>query len=375
MPLHGPTIDTDSAIVDARAKALDSVVAGLALIGLFGPPISASRAFITGWMDIYTLHIIIGIAAIGLWLFRRQIPTNVKLAVLIVLMWGIGLFGLLNYGLLSAGSWWLATSALVTGMVAPRKVAMRVSIAAVLAMVAIAGGFITGGLYLEVGLSAYMSSPTAWATFFIAAVCLPLIVFSVFLNQSRLVTELARQADLAQKALREYATIDPLTGALRPAMMEDRIEYAMAKARRARDMIGVMFIDLDNFKPINDHYGHAAGDAILTEFSKRIRGALREEDFIARVGGDEFVVVITGLSEEQQALLVARKIRGLFKEPVAINDTILRIGFSTGIAVGPAEGDDPKSLIRTADKAMYAAKRTGTNRICLGVPPHHHVAA
>ena len=119
------------------------------------------------------------------------------------------------------------------------------------------------------------------------------------------------------------------------------------------------YIDLDRFKPINDTFGHAAGDALLKEVAARLRSSIRETDTAARIGGDEFVVLQVGITNAMDAALMARRICASLSAPYLIADQILRVGSSIGIAVTPEDGIDPDQLMRKADHALYGCKARG----------------
>src|SRR5690606_10228204 len=127
----------------------------------------------------------------------------------------------------------------------------------------------------------------------------------------------------------------------------------LASARRREARVGVLFIDLDNFKTVNDSLGHAAGDSLLRQVASRIEGALRSVDVVSRLGGDEFLVVLPDLESEQAPVAVAEKLLAVVSEPVTLEGQVLSVSPSIGIAVFPRDGTTADTLIRNADAAMY----------------------
>jgi diguanylate cyclase (GGDEF)-like protein len=125
----------------------------------------------------------------------------------------------------------------------------------------------------------------------------------------------------------------------------------------------VLFIDLDGFKAVNDRFGHEAGDRVLASAAGRLRAAVRGSDTLARVGGDEFVVVCEDMRTETSALETAERIRAVLRAPFAVGDAELRIAASVGIALATAQHATPEDLLRAADEAMYVAKRRGGDQI------------
>lgn len=166
----------------------------------------------------------------------------------------------------------------------------------------------------------------------------------------------------AEEEIRHMATHDPLTDLPTGRLAGDRIEQAIAEARRMRRCVAVMFLDLDGFKPVNDTYGHVAGDAVLKQVAARLTSGLREVDTVARIGGDEFLIVAGLLDGPEGAEVLARKVVELLQAPVqAATGEQLRVGCSLGVALYPADGDTADVLINLADRAMYRIKHGSKN--------------
>ena len=160
-------------------------------------------------------------------------------------------------------------------------------------------------------------------------------------------------------ALEYQALHDALTGLPNRSLFGDRLRQAMLAARRNQKMFGVLLLDLDRFKDINDALGHDRGDSLLQEVTARLRGVLRATDTVARLGGDEFAVLTTDAKHPEDVVATARKILASLEGPFAIGDQMVETGASIGIAMYPVHGDDPGTLLRRADVAMYVAKRSG----------------
>ena len=160
-------------------------------------------------------------------------------------------------------------------------------------------------------------------------------------------------------ALEYQALHDALTGLPNRSLFGDRLRQALLAARRNQKMFGVLLLDLDRFKDINDALGHDRGDSLLQEVTARLRGVLRATDTIARLGGDEFAVLTTDAKHPDDIVATARKILAALEGPFAIADQMVETGASIGMAMYPLHGDDPSTLLRRADVAMYVAKRSG----------------
>ena len=162
---------------------------------------------------------------------------------------------------------------------------------------------------------------------------------------------------------REHLVIhDALTGLPNRRLLTEGLEQALIHAKRHKTMIGVLFIDLDNFKRVNDTLGHAVGDQLICNVAKRLRAAVRSEDIIARLGGDEFVVVVSDVNEVTQILHVVNKILAAMVAPHQILERELFNSCSIGVAVYPTDGVNASDLLKNADTAMYHAKGSGKNR-------------
>jgi diguanylate cyclase (GGDEF)-like protein len=174
-----------------------------------------------------------------------------------------------------------------------------------------------------------------------------------------------RELRLANAELTKLASHDVLTGLPNRKLVSELLERALAAARRDKVHVGLMFIDLDEFKPVNDKYGHAVGDLLLIEAAKRIHGCIRDSDTVSRIGGDEFIILLPVIDAVQDACGVAEKIRQALNLPFEIKNKLLNITSSIGIAIYPEHGRDENTLLKNADDAMYDAKKNGRNRVKL----------
>lgn len=164
------------------------------------------------------------------------------------------------------------------------------------------------------------------------------------------------------------ANHDALTGLPNRLLFADRLQQTLAQAERNKTKFALIFLDLDNLKNINDNYSHAAGDIALCEAAKRMLNHVRSSDTVARIGGDEFVILLPNIDTESNALAIAEKVRTALLEHFMANDKELVTGASIGVALYPDHGDNESILSANADKAMYRAKSGGRNRVCLFDP-------
>ncbi|MCX7185221.1 MAG: diguanylate cyclase [Nitrosospira sp.] len=172
---------------------------------------------------------------------------------------------------------------------------------------------------------------------------------------------------VAEERMIYMAQFDALTDLPNRALFTGRLQQALATAKRDKKYLALMFLDLDKFKPINDIFGHAVGDLLLKEAAKRMQECMRESDIVARIGGDEFIALLPNIEQEQDATMVAEKIRHVLSQPFELAGHSMHISSSIGIAVYPEHGRDEKTLMKNADIAMYHAKKNGRNNVIL----HH----
>jgi two-component system cell cycle response regulator len=174
------------------------------------------------------------------------------------------------------------------------------------------------------------------------------LLYKTVAEQSRLQTEMALH--------------DALTGLPNRRLLTDRIEIAIQHANRNHQMIALMYMDLDGFKEVNDRHGHQSGDRLLQIVADRLRSATRQEDTVARIGGDEFIMLLPDITNVDAAVRPASKVLHLLATPFNIDGLSVRVTASVGVAFYPADAANAEALLARADKALYEAKRSGKNR-------------
>jgi diguanylate cyclase (GGDEF)-like protein len=177
------------------------------------------------------------------------------------------------------------------------------------------------------------------------------------------------QLEAANGTLSKMAMYDSLTGLANRACFSERLENAVDVARATATRIGVLYIDNDHFKLVNDNYGHAAGDTLLIDVAQRLRGAVRESDLVARLGGDEFAVLLAPVRDEGDVRRVADKILAAMTRKLRLDDRVdVALGVSIGMAIFPDHADNASNLLRASDQAMYRIKRRGRGSACMYDP-------
>lgn len=179
-----------------------------------------------------------------------------------------------------------------------------------------------------------------------------------------------RQENLidARDRFRELAARDTLTGIWNRRSIDQILQEELEQAGRARRSTGVLLVDLDYFKKVNDTHGHLVGDLVLRETSRRLKSALRTYDSIGRYGGEEFLIVVPGSSEAELHELAERLRKAIEMDPICTGESRIRITLSVGAALAPSRGKSPSTVVAAADAALYDAKRSGRNRTCVRGP-------
>jgi len=173
--------------------------------------------------------------------------------------------------------------------------------------------------------------------------------------------QLAETMEKMRQSIITMACYDPLTGLPNRILFRERLHQEISRATRIGKKLALLYLDLDEFKAVNDNFGHEAGDKLLCEVGNRLKGMLRGSDMVFRLGGDEIVVMLCDLASSENAVLVATKIGEILKPTLLFNDKEITIRASIGISVFPDDSDDPEELLKKADNAMYLVKKTGGN--------------
>ena len=177
--------------------------------------------------------------------------------------------------------------------------------------------------------------------------------------------KLENQLEHTRKELDHLARHDTLTGLPNRMLFHERLQQSLVRSRRERSMMALLFVDLDRFKCVNDLFGHETGDMLLTQVAHDIQALLREADTVARMGGDEFTIILSNITHIEDATLVAEKIITRLCRPFRIQSNTCRIGASIGVSIYPMHGENADALLKTADAAMYHVKEKGRNHFLL----------
>ncbi|MCW8856038.1 MAG: GGDEF domain-containing protein [Kangiella sp.] len=339
-------------------KAMDRLIVLLAICAI--PAIISSLARIPemGFQSSMFIHIVVGILLIIISVFHKILTFKVKTNVILAISVAISVIGLWDWGLVGNGFVWMLLSAGLFALVYDSKKVLLFNSLFIIYSIIIAALYIYGILTIPVTHINYSQSFSAWSTAIFGA-AMPLIIVSYT------ITALVNKAGLLIIALEEQklkatqlAERDPLTGLYNLRVLKNRLEHALKLARRQPMQIYLLNIDLDNFKRINDNYGHCAGDIALQFVASSLLKVTRDSDTVCRVGGDEFLVLIdTAL--EIPILEVINRIRNGLEANIPYEERAIKIQASIGYAEYHRiknENVSSDRLIRMADEAMYKEK-------------------
>jgi diguanylate cyclase (GGDEF)-like protein len=196
------------------------------------------------------------------------------------------------------------------------------------------------------------------------------VLIGLLLRETRHVRRLLADATTARNQIWHLAHHDPLTDLPNRWLFNDRLDQALRRGQRQGEMVALHYFDLDDFKAVNDSFGHLAGDRLLVAVAQRLRTCVRDSDTLARIGGDEFAVVQSGVSDRTGAALLAERMLAALGAPLVIDGHALRVSASIGIALYPDHAASPEQLHQAADQALYRAKAAGPARFRIWEPSH-----
>ena len=376
--LDNPGIDTqfqnseqelNNQLRNIREYSADRMWKGLLVVALGGAPVSVSRATFTGWLPLYTLHLLLALFVTIIYFFSPRLSHQLKSWIMVMLFWGVGLPGVFSFGLSASSLLWLVLSSFVASSILSVRTGIYVAFAVVVLYCLLAIAYVSGFFVLSVDMNLYTSEVTSWATMLVGTGTFIYFVLQTNVTYLRSITDLLRQVSDNRVEIARLANYDNLTGLPVMRLAEERINLMLSKAQRTKETIALLFIDLDGFKEVNDTWGHAVGDLLLVEVAKRLSSSLRKADTVARFAGDEFLIALGNVPDAATAENMASNLISTISEPVELNGNQIQVGASIGISFYPDDATDLKNLLILADLAMYDAKQSGKHCISRAQAP------
>jgi diguanylate cyclase (GGDEF)-like protein len=349
-----------------RISFVDVVIKGMAGIAVVGIISVFSRSLSTGWHLASTLQLLVSLSITLLFLFHKKLSYSLKVGVIFVAFGVVGVSGLPTFGLAATSTIWLLLACIVSNVLFSRLIGMMSITATFLILTITAFLFVSGKLISPIDFQVHLRSTASWAGMILVNCGGAFIIILAMGTYNRSVLMLMNKVNeqnaliKAQASQIEHlANHDALTGLPSRRLAYDRLVMACSQAERTHSKAAVLFIDLDGFKAVNDSFMHEAGDYVLKTIASRLTESIRKIDTAARQGGDEFLIILNGIDNSEDADIVARKIRAAIAEPIIYAEQILKVGASIGVAVYPDHSDTADELLKTADLAMYTVKKSG----------------
>jgi diguanylate cyclase (GGDEF)-like protein len=347
-------------------SALDKIWQKMALVGVLTTPLSIMRASITGWLPLYSYFIFLTALALCIAAMRNRLSYQLKLALLTILLWAVGVPGMVTFGLLGAGVWWIVVSGMLVSILDSERNGLIVGSLAAVTIACIGALFVYGVLAVPaLDLNAYARSVPAWIALFASTTVMPMILMQVIGMHQKKMRDLMAELESQRDQISILATHDELTGLPTRRLCSDRLQMAINTSRRNGHRMAVLYIDVDHFKALNDTHGHAVGDAGLLHVARALRKSIREDDTAARTGGDEFLVIIAHLADQESLEIILQRVLREIRRPFEAEGLRLSLDVSIGVAICPDQSDDATELRRIADADMYRVK----NAVSRKAPP------
>ncbi len=349
-----------NSIEDIRSKFTESVMRIILILVIVGMPLSLSRIPYTGFVMVHAIQLVLVVVHFVLFLIRRRLSYRTLNIYSILLFLLLSIAGFNQWGLVGGGIYFMMGALFIVSTTQSLRVS-TISAIIFLGITALyAHLWVSGALVFPTEIDDYIHKPQSWSTSIIASLTTSALFFVAMTQLVRRLTALSEEVSRQNAVIRELANTDPLTGLPSQRIAEDRLNVAVTQAKRTEDMVGLMFIDFDNFKQINDTYGHDIGDLALKEISHRIKLSIREGDTVSRMGGDEFIVILNHiLKPEAELSEISRRILRSASRDIPFEKGSFSTTISIGCSYFPDHGSTFEELRKCADEMMYEVKRSG----------------
>jgi len=308
----------------------------------------------------FTTPLITGLFLTALY-FRKKLTTREISIIVVAGMSLIYLISVYTFGVLSSANVWFFPIVLMANVLFGSAIAFMLASFLLAGFSLAAYGFITGWLHLPSEASNYFFSKSVW----VMQISFGIIVFGfVLFIVSKMQSTLVNQYNVInEKNIRiaHLANHDPLTGLATLRLAKDRFDLALQMASRSKKNLALLFLDLDSFKLINDRFGHDVGDAVLKEVAIRLQKEIRESDTACRIGGDEFLIILSEVSGKEEVKFLCQRLIDHVTRPILLGEHNHVVGISIGAAIYPDCGETLEELRKRADASMYEVKRGGKN--------------
>ncbi len=353
----------EKSMEDFKEQLAKRLMLWLLILITLGLLLSLYRWSEIGFQWIFVHHIAIAIVVYAC--YFRSIKTNVNIdfSVFLMVMATLIISGLLSFGLQSGALTFAIFSTFIIAIAWNFLSAFIYTALWTLLIVFVGYLYVNGIQEQVISPELYNKNMGSWL---IVAFGSGVTIIFILVTAKQLLSylkELINKIELQTKEIEQHAYIDHLTTFHRAHLSEPLLKQAIETAKREQSKVAVLFIDLDDFKNINDTYGHHFGDGAIRQTAKQISDVLRNMDIRCRVGGDEFMIILPAIKSKVQICEICERILDKTNAPIAIEDATISVGCSIGISVFPEDGTQFNKLSKQADEAMYEAKKSGGNTL------------
>ena len=345
-----------------RRTFLERLSTALFLLALVAYPISMLRVPAIGFNAVHVLQTVLAVVVIVTFAFRKKISDVSLILVCVSVFSLLSVGGVLQYGIMSGGFLFAIAAVFTLATTLGVRSSIAFTVAFLLCLSLAAWLHITGRFELPVEAGQYFLLPSVWATvgasFLMTAGVFIIAISSYIANTHQLVSTIIQQ----NKQIEHLANHDFLTGLPTLRLAQDRLDMAIEQSRRTSGQLALLYLDIDEFKSINDTFGHEAGNMVLLSVARGMLDVVRAGDTVCRIGGDEFMILLSSIPDRENVRNVCERLLKTVGRELMYHGMPLQVSMSIGVALFPDHANDGKTLRRAADAAMYEAKRMGKNR-------------
>lgn len=355
---------TNNQMLLLRQELAKRFMHGLLIMCLIGLPLSLYRWYSIGFQSIFVLHIVLSLLTLNVYRMTADKSAQFMLAYFVFFMTLLAAFGSLSYGLQSGAVTFAILSAIALAIGFGMLCSLLYLASWTVYFSTLAYLFTHEYLGFAVEASLYAKTGGAWAIVIFGSSITSLFLLIGCYEYFKGLSALMKRLEESEKYVKKLANHDYLTGAATLRLADEQLQIAMSNAKRKNTSMALFFIDLDDFKLINDEFGHDAGDAVLKNITSILNEEVRNTDVVARVGGDEFMLVISEPVDKDSLNSFCERLIRRLSTPTLYADQTLSVGVSVGVSIYPEDAQTISALKKKADCAMYQAKDSGKNHFC-----------
>lgn len=338
-------------------------MAGMVIICSIGLPISLSRWPDIGFQWVFVHHIAITLTAYICYFRSNTKNYNIDLLAISLMLTSMVISGSFSFGLQSGAVTFAIFTSFIVGFAWGLRLAIIYSIGWCVFIIGTGWLFIEGHLQYVISPNDYSQSIGAWLVVALGS-SFTIIFILIAANQAYIhLLRLLEKIEQQKQEIENIANIDYITGFYNARLCNPHIAQAISIAKREQTLVAILFIDLNEFKKVNDTHGHDLGDSVLSESSKRIKSVLRDMDIACRVGGDEFLIILPTIHNIPEIIDITERIHNAIKPSFDLANATIQISCSIGAALYPNNAEDPDTLRKMADAAMYKAKKAHSSHV------------